>query len=268
MTPARWEQIEQLYQAALERPPDERKSFLDVACDGDQTVRQEVESLLAYDERAAHFITTRPEELVAEILAKAPTVTPPDRPRVALVAGPGMQQPSEFYGLLLRRLRIFTSLMAGGLAVLVGLLVWNLLGAIRAGVLEELGGYPFVRFSLLSLGFPLVVSALSALLLWLRPPASLGGLRAIELLITGTVAAVILWGMTQAEWYGLLEQSSTQESPRNLRAFRGAYVESTSLRWFCLLVGYGSLIPNTWRRCAAVVSVLALSPLVLFAVFS
>jgi eukaryotic-like serine/threonine-protein kinase len=48
----------------------------------------------------------------------------------------------------------------------------------------------------------------------------------------------------------------------------GVYVEFTSLRWFALLVGYGALIPNTWRRCAAVVTVLALSPLLVFAVLS
>jgi eukaryotic-like serine/threonine-protein kinase len=268
MKPEQWKEVERLYHAALERAPAERAAFLDKACDSDPTVRQEVESLLAYDERAAHFITTRLDKLAAEMLAEVPAVTPPDRIRVALVAGPGLQQPSEFYGFLLRRLRIFSLMMAGGLAVLIGLLLWDLVGAIQAGVIEELGGYSFVRFVLINLGIPLAVSALSALLLWWRPPASLGGLRAIELLITGTVAAVILWDMAYAEWYGLLEQTSAQESPRNLRAFRGAYVESTSLRWFCLLVGYSALIPNTWRRCAAVVSALALSPLVMFAVFS
>src|SRR5262249_48772345 len=31
---------------------------------------------------------------------------------------------------------------------------------------------------------------------------------------------------------------------------------------------YGALIPNTWRRCAAVVTVLALSPLITFALLS
>ncbi len=35
------------------------------------------------------------------------------------------------------------------------------------------------------------------------------------------------------------------------------------LRWFLLIVLYGTFIPNTWRRCAAVVAVLASVPLAL-----
>ena len=42
-------------------------------------------------------------------------------------------------------------------------------------------------------------------------------------------------------------------------------LESASLRWFSLLVGYGALIPNTWRRCAIVVGILAATPLVFLA---
>src|SRR5207302_261698 len=38
---------------------------------------------------------------------------------------------------------------------------------------------------------------------------------------------------------------------------------SNSLRWFVILVLYGTFIPNTWRRCALVVGLLVLTPLVL-----
>ena len=34
-----------------------------------------------------------------------------------------------------------------------------------------------------------------------------------------------------------------------------------SLIWFGLIVAYGMFIPNTWRRCAAVVGLMALTPL-------
>ena len=91
MKPERWQQVEHLYHAALEHAPDERTAFLDEACGGDRSVRQEVESLLAYDERAAHFITTPPDELAAAMLAEAPTAVSPARIRVALVPRPGMQ---------------------------------------------------------------------------------------------------------------------------------------------------------------------------------
>ena len=46
MEPDRWRQLEELYHAALERPPEERSRFLQTACAGDDALRQEVQSLL------------------------------------------------------------------------------------------------------------------------------------------------------------------------------------------------------------------------------
>ncbi len=47
MTPERWRQVRQLVQSALERPPEDRESYLEAACAGDLPLRQEVESQLA-----------------------------------------------------------------------------------------------------------------------------------------------------------------------------------------------------------------------------
>jgi serine/threonine protein kinase len=47
MDPARWRRVEEIYQAAAERKPEERAAFLAVACAGDEDLRREVESLLA-----------------------------------------------------------------------------------------------------------------------------------------------------------------------------------------------------------------------------
>ena len=49
MTPERWQHVEKLYQAALEREPSQRAAFLERACAGDEELRHEVESLLAND---------------------------------------------------------------------------------------------------------------------------------------------------------------------------------------------------------------------------
>ncbi len=49
MKPERWQQIDQVLEAALERDSSERAAFLDQACAGDSELRQEVESLLAHD---------------------------------------------------------------------------------------------------------------------------------------------------------------------------------------------------------------------------
>src|ERR1700685_1260220 len=55
MTPERWRQVEQLYQAAVDRKQGERTAFLLEACDGDDDLHREVESLLASDQ-APHSI--------------------------------------------------------------------------------------------------------------------------------------------------------------------------------------------------------------------
>src|SRR5262249_54615976 len=68
MKPEQWGQIEQLYHAALERAPNERAAFLDIACEDDQVLRREVESLLAYDEQAQKFIATPPHTIAAEMV--------------------------------------------------------------------------------------------------------------------------------------------------------------------------------------------------------
>src|SRR5262245_61131000 len=49
MDPARWEKVIELYHAASEREPARRKAFLANACEGDDGLRSEVESLLRQD---------------------------------------------------------------------------------------------------------------------------------------------------------------------------------------------------------------------------
>src|SRR6266498_2975871 len=56
MTPEQWQRVEDLLQRALDCPPQERTSFLDEACAGDEQLREEATSLVnAYDE-AGDFI--------------------------------------------------------------------------------------------------------------------------------------------------------------------------------------------------------------------
>jgi serine/threonine protein kinase/tetratricopeptide (TPR) repeat protein len=58
MNPQRWQQLESLFQSALERRPEQRDSFLADACAGHETLRAEVESLIACHEEAGGFIDT------------------------------------------------------------------------------------------------------------------------------------------------------------------------------------------------------------------
>ena len=51
-----WRKVEDLFHAALERAPQERKAFLDDACSGDAALRRQVELLLAKEKQAGSFL--------------------------------------------------------------------------------------------------------------------------------------------------------------------------------------------------------------------
>ena len=65
----RWQQVESLYHATLEKDPRERSAFLVHACDGDETLRREVESLLAFDAHAEQFIESPALEVAVKMMA-------------------------------------------------------------------------------------------------------------------------------------------------------------------------------------------------------
>ncbi len=46
MTPDRWQRIERLYHATLQRPESERSAYLHKTCQEDEDLRKEVEELL------------------------------------------------------------------------------------------------------------------------------------------------------------------------------------------------------------------------------
>ena len=63
MTSERWKQIEQLYHLSLKQEWSQRAAFLKEACTGDEELRREVESLLAFEPRAESFIEAPPSQL-------------------------------------------------------------------------------------------------------------------------------------------------------------------------------------------------------------
>ncbi|MFY9611078.1 MAG: protein kinase [Blastocatellia bacterium] len=69
MTPQRWQQIEQLYDAALVRDEGERAAYLDEACGGDDSLRQEVVSLLLVYEKPGSFMDAPPHQVWAQLMA-------------------------------------------------------------------------------------------------------------------------------------------------------------------------------------------------------
>ncbi|HEY5075107.1 MAG TPA: serine/threonine-protein kinase [Pyrinomonadaceae bacterium] len=72
MTPERWQQVEEVLQAALDRPRQERASFLNEACSGDDQLQREASSLIdAYDE-AGDFIEQPAIAQDAHVLISSP----------------------------------------------------------------------------------------------------------------------------------------------------------------------------------------------------
>jgi len=71
----RWQQVERVYESALAKDASERASFLEDACAGDDALRQEVESLLAYQERSEDFIESPALDVAAKLIAMQKSTT-------------------------------------------------------------------------------------------------------------------------------------------------------------------------------------------------
>jgi len=69
MKPERWQQLNQLFYAALERGPHERVAFLEQACAGDDELRKQVEALLVAYEQSGSFIEHPALEVEAQLIA-------------------------------------------------------------------------------------------------------------------------------------------------------------------------------------------------------
>ena len=65
----RWELLVRLHSAALEREESQRSAFLRDACAGDEDLRRELESLLAYEKQGEAFLETPALEAAAQELA-------------------------------------------------------------------------------------------------------------------------------------------------------------------------------------------------------
>jgi len=98
MTPEHWEQVALLHRAALQHEEGQRAAFLHDACAGDEDLRAEVESLLAYERKAENFMEVPALDVVVKQLAESQPL-------------PMIQRPGTKYG----QYEILAPLGAGGM---------------------------------------------------------------------------------------------------------------------------------------------------------
>jgi serine/threonine-protein kinase len=165
---------------------------------------------------------------------------PKRRISVALARRHGPQLAVDIRPLLRTRLKIIALITSAAFAayLLAGLYLRLSEVQIRGGLVIDLPHHAVV----------LVILVVFAWILWRDRSLGIASLRAIELTMFGLVAGV----------FGLIQWSALLDGQSNWDVYYSGYV---SLRWFALLVVYGTVVPNTWVRCTVCVAAIALCPL-------
>ena len=70
MTPERWQQITNIFEAALEQPTGERVAFVNERCAGDEELRREVDAMLSSHQQASRFIEEPAVNVAARLTPK------------------------------------------------------------------------------------------------------------------------------------------------------------------------------------------------------
>jgi serine/threonine-protein kinase len=192
--------------------------------------------------------------------AGEPTATPTDnsppppppraRCRIAMTTGSSTQFATEITELLRSRLRIVTLIGLGAFSLF-------LVRALLSHGHQEYNELGFGGLThILHMGV-IATQLVLAGLLWSRLPLSECRLRLFELVFFGTMGAFFAW--LHYAWFHngkVLDWSCKGLEQIVVRLASN----NSALRWFALVVGYGMFIPNTWRRCALIVGIIAVTP--------
>ncbi|MDR3622003.1 MAG: serine/threonine-protein kinase [Paludisphaera borealis] len=260
MTPERWRQIGELFEAVARIDPAGREARLRAASGGDDELRAEVVRLLAQDERADRDGFLPPPRATGPPSERTPTGSwsprvggcPPQEPgpitrdydaaggftpRAAIApqtARPSIYEPGAVVRSRLRELPMIYILILGTS------IFWR-----RA----VLGQEDLTLYHVDAVVIMVLVGIIA--LLWSRCPVPLGWLKALELgmigMLAGRFAFVQYWMMLGFSLRG--DVMMAQLTLKNV-------VLLTSV----LTLTYGLYVPKSWRRAALVVVPLAMMP--------
>lgn len=92
-------------------------------------------------------------------------------------------------------------------------------------------------------------TAAIAVLVYHRPTRTLHTLRVLEMLMFGLVVIQLIVGNGYViQRFGLMTPP-IETIAHPVITLSGTTLDLVTIRWFVVIVGYGALIPNTWRRC-------------------
>lgn len=155
----------------------------------------------------------------------------------------------DFSRLLHQRLRLVTLL-----ALVPGILFF-----LRA-LIAPPAHTPFDLEELLFRAALILFQSSVLLLLWPARDWPLCQLRKMELAMIAFPAAFFCWMQ-----FGLFRDPrffAPSLDPQNFEIVR-LWIDSSAVRWFFLITLYGVFIPNTWRRCLLVATILSSLPLII-----
>ena len=180
--------------------------------------------------------------------------------RLALVAGSGQGATAQLTTLLRRRL-LFLSLV---FAVIFGIVTLILLGRLLSGERTLRPGWWWWRTNVLA---TFVAAAVLGGILWRRKGWTVGQLRVIELVFFGVLVLYYLVESYKVLWLSGTLTHAVELIGHNQYALASDTIGYTThtvyMPWALIIIAYGIFIPNRWPRCALVVGLMTLAPIVL-----